>query len=93
MDERLTHAYNRANLGRSLRDCAWYGGQVAVLSLSYHDHSRVLYLMLAAFAAFVSIATGFESIKWRRELARDRVSGRDKRAAALERDLHGAPSE
>ena len=74
--DRLRHAYNDANLGRSVRDCVWYGGQVAVLLLSYKQRHLGVYPVLAAVALLVSVATGIESFKWRRELKRDKAEGR-----------------
>lgn len=82
MDDRLSHRYNTSNFGRSLRDAVWYAGQVAVLGLAYHDHPRGVYLVLAAFALFVAAATAVEAAKWRRELRRDRATGRAARADA-----------
>lgn len=74
--DRLRHEYNDANLGRSVRDCVWYGGQVAVMLLSYKQRHLGVYSVLAAIALFVSVATGIESFKWRRELKRDKAEGR-----------------
>ena len=73
--DRLRHEYNSANLGRSVRDCVWYGGQVAVMLLSYKQRHLGVCPALAAVALFVSVATGIESFKWRRELRRDRAEG------------------
>jgi len=73
---RLGHEYNTANLGRSVRDCVWYAGQVAVMALSYKQRHLGVYPVLGAIALFVSVATGIESFKWRRELRRDKAEGR-----------------
>ena len=73
--ERLAHEYNSANLGRSLRDCVWYAGQVAVMALSYKQRHLGVYPVLGAVALLVSVATGIETRKWRRELQRDAAAG------------------
>ncbi len=74
--DRLRHEYNSANLGRSVRDCVWYAGQVGVMALSYKYHHLGIYPVLGVMALFVCGATGLESFKWRRELRTDKAEGR-----------------
>lgn len=74
--QRLTHEFNKANLGRSVRDCVWYAGQVAVMVLSYKRTPLGVYPVLGAIALLVSVVTGREAFTWRRELKRDEAQGR-----------------
>ena len=73
---RLAHEYNTANFGRSMRDCVWYAGQVAVMLLAYKRTPLGVYPVLAAIALLVAAATAVEAVKWRRELKRDEAERR-----------------
>lgn len=73
--DRLRHEYNKANLGRSVRDCIWYSGQVAVMLLSYKRTPLGVYPVLALVAFVVAIGTGREFFTWRRELQHDKAEG------------------
>ena len=74
--DRLAHEHNEVNFGRSIRDCVWYAGQVAVMLLSYKRTPLGVYPALALIAFVICVSTGIESVKWRRELKRDKAEGR-----------------
>jgi hypothetical protein len=73
MDDDALRRHNTESFWRSLRDCAWYAGQVAVMALAWHDKQRPLYLALAVVAAVIAVITGFGAATWRREMRRDRA--------------------
>ncbi|GJG87113.1 hypothetical protein tb265_22940 [Gemmatimonadetes bacterium T265] len=74
--QRLAREYNSANLGRSVRDCVWYAGQVAVMALASKQRHLGVYPVLGMIALFVSVATGLEAFRWRRELRRDKAAAK-----------------
>lgn len=74
--DRLAHEHNEVNFGRSVRDCVWYAGQVAVMFLAYKRTPLGIYPVLALIALVVCVSTGIETVKWHRELKRDKAEGR-----------------
>ena len=71
-DHQALHRHDVAAFWRSLRDCGWYVGQVAVLTLAWQDKARPLYLVLAAVAAVIAVVTGAGAVGWWRTMHRDR---------------------
>ena len=63
-DHEALHRHDVAAFWRSLRDCGWYAGQVAVLTLAWHDKQRPLYLVLAGVAVVITMVTGLGAVSW-----------------------------
>ena len=70
IDDRLLHEHNTSEFWRSVRDLAWYAGQVCVMWIAWSDKQRSIYLVLGIAALLIAVSTAIAAVKWRREIRR-----------------------
>ena len=90
IDDRLLHEHNTSEFWRSVRDLAWYAGQVCVMWIAWSDKQRSIYLAMGVAAILIAISTAIGAVKWRREIRRHQQALRADRARAAEERLQRA---